>query len=74
MAAGGDDYELCFTASATARASIEKVGDMLGLPVTRIGTISPPESAAAAPAIAWRDASGTPLTLTLQGFDHFHAD
>jgi thiamine-monophosphate kinase len=73
-AAGGDDYELCFTAPVTARASIEKVGDKLAVPVTRIGTIGAPEPAAAAPAIAWHDASGTPLTLTLQGFDHFHAD
>jgi thiamine-monophosphate kinase len=73
-AAGGDDYELCFTAPATARAAIEKVGDKLAVPVTRIGTIGALESAAAAPAIAWHDASGTPLTLTLQGFDHFHAD
>jgi thiamine-monophosphate kinase len=72
--AGGDDYELCFTAPVDARASIEKVGEKLGVPVTRIGTISAQESAAAAPVIAWRDAAGNPLTLTLQGFDHFHAD
>ncbi|NIF14543.1 thiamine-phosphate kinase, partial [Burkholderia sp. Ax-1735] len=26
------------------------------------------------PAIAWRDAAGAPLALTLHGFDHFHAD
>jgi thiamine-monophosphate kinase len=73
-AAGGDDYELCFTAPVSARASIEKTGNKLAVPVTRIGTIGAPEPAAATPAIAWHDASGTPLTLTLQGFDHFHAD
>ncbi|HEY3599823.1 MAG TPA: thiamine-phosphate kinase [Paraburkholderia sp.] len=72
--AGGDDYELCFTAPVTARASIEKLSEIAGVPVTRVGTISAQDSAAAAPAITWHDAAGTPLTLTLQGFDHFHAD
>jgi thiamine-monophosphate kinase len=72
--AGGDDYELCFTAPVAARASIEKVSDNAGVRATRIGTIIAPDSAAATPTIAWHDAAGAPLTLTLQGFDHFHAD
>ncbi|CAB3749733.1 thiamine-phosphate kinase [Paraburkholderia solisilvae] len=72
--AGGDDYELCFTAPVHARASIEKVSHNAGLLATRVGTISAPDLAAAVPAITWHDAAGTPLTLTLQGFDHFHAD
>jgi thiamine-monophosphate kinase len=72
--AGGDDYELCFTAPASARAAVEAAGRQAGIPVTRIGTISALKSAAEKPAISWHDAAGTPLTLTLQGFDHFHAD
>ncbi|WGS49392.1 thiamine-phosphate kinase [Paraburkholderia sp. D15] len=73
--AGGDDYELCFTAPASARAAVEAAGHEAGVAVTRIGTISAPGAATpAAPAIDWRDAAGAPLTLTLQGFDHFHAD
>ncbi|MFP3565734.1 thiamine-phosphate kinase [Paraburkholderia sp. SIMBA_030] len=72
--AGGDDYELCFTAPVTARASVEAVGREVNLPVTRIGTINALQTAADRPAIDWRDAAGAPLTLTLQGFDHFHAD
>jgi thiamine-monophosphate kinase len=72
--AGGDDYELCFTAPAAARAEVEKAGREVGIQLTRIGTISALETAADRPAIGWRDAAGTPLTLTLQGFDHFHAD
>ena len=32
------------------------------------------DSPADAPSIAWRDRAGAPLSLTLQGFDHFHAD
>lgn len=72
--AGGDDYELCFTAPAAARAAVEAAGREVALPVTRIGTISALQTAADRPAIGWRDAAGTPLTLTMQGFDHFHAD
>ncbi|MEW6342722.1 MAG: thiamine-phosphate kinase [Paraburkholderia sp.] len=72
--AGGDDYELCFTAPAPARAAVEAAGRQAGISLTRIGTISALNSAAEKPAISWHDAAGTPLTLTLQGFDHFHAD
>jgi thiamine-monophosphate kinase len=73
-AAGGDDYELCFTAPPSARAAVEAAGEKAAVPVTRIGTINPLDPAADVPAISWHDASGAPLTLTLQGFDHFHAD
>jgi thiamine-monophosphate kinase len=72
--AGGDDYELCFTAPVTARAAVEAAGRKVNVPVTRIGTINALRSAADSPAIRWLDAAGNPLTLTLQGFDHFHAD
>ena len=76
--AGGDDYELCFTAPQAVRAAVEAAGRDARVSVTRIGTINALQTAATvptpAPAIAWRDAAGTPLTLTLQGFDHFHAD
>jgi len=72
--AGGDDYELCFTAPPAARAAVENAGRKAGVPLSRIGTISALQTATDRPAIDWRDAAGAPLTLTLQGFDHFHAD
>jgi thiamine-monophosphate kinase len=79
--AGGDDYELCFTAPPSARAEIGRIGKRLAVLLTRIGTIEGPARSEhsghpehAAPAIAWRDASGQAVSLTLQGFDHFHAD
>jgi thiamine-monophosphate kinase len=72
--AGGDDYELCFTAPAAARAAVQTAAHDAAVPVTRIGTISALEAATDRPAIAWRNAAGAPLTLTLQGFDHFHAE
>jgi len=40
MLAGGDDYELCFTASHGQRARIEEISAQLALPLTRIGTIT----------------------------------
>ncbi|WP_027213179.1 thiamine-phosphate kinase [Burkholderia sp. WSM2232] len=72
--AGGDDYELCFTAPPAAREAVENAGHKADVPLSRIGTISALQTAADRPAIDWRDAAGAPLTLTLQGFDHFHAD
>ncbi|TKC90980.1 thiamine-phosphate kinase [Trinickia terrae] len=71
---GGDDYELCFTAAAENRAAIAAIGEQVNVPVTRIGTISALKAPADQPAIAWHDSAGAPLFLTLQGFDHFHAD
>ncbi|PLZ03349.1 thiamine-phosphate kinase [Burkholderia sp. WAC0059] len=72
--AGGDDYELCFTAAPAQRGAIEAAAQQAGARATRIGTIAALGPADTAPAIAWHDATGAPLTLTLQGFDHFHAD
>jgi thiamine-monophosphate kinase len=37
--AGGDDYELCFTAHPNSRDSIEDLTDILGIPISRIGQI-----------------------------------
>jgi len=66
-AAGGDDYELCFTAPAAHRDAIIEAGHASGTAVTRVGSID------AAPGLRWTDAQGTPLTLQLAGFDHFSA-
>lgn len=80
--AGGDDYELCFTAAPAARAQIAALGVALALPLTRIGTICsvaalPPETAGRS-LISWIDAAGHALPDTLQatfhGFDHFDAN
>ena len=37
--AGGDDYELLFTAPASQRGAIEAVARLVGVPVTRFGHI-----------------------------------
>lgn len=64
-AAGGDDYELCFTAPAARRAAIVAAGAQCGVPVTRVGAIT------AEPGLRWVDAGGASLDLALQGWDHF---
>ncbi len=64
-AAGGDDYELCFTAPATNRSAILDAAQRAGTVVTRVGTID------AAPELRLVDAAGSALDLKLAGFDHF---
>jgi thiamine-monophosphate kinase len=64
-AAGGDDYELCFTAPATAREAVLAAGAQSGTAVTRVGRIE------AEAGLRLVDAHGAPLALKLQGFDHF---
>lgn len=64
-AAGGDDYELCFTAPASAREAVLAAGAQSGTPVTRVGRIE------AEPGLRLVDAHGAPLALRVQGFDHF---
>jgi thiamine-monophosphate kinase len=67
-AAGGDDYELCFTAPASARDAVLAAGCSVGVAVTRVGVID------AAPGLRFTDSAGAPLNLHLSGFDHFTAD
>lgn len=64
-AAGGDDYELCFTAPAGARAAVIEAGRQSDTQVTRVGTID------AQAGLRLVDASGKPLELGLAGWDHF---
>ena len=66
-AAGGDDYELCFTAPAGARDAIMAIAEGAATPVTRVGRIE------AAPGLRLVDGAGLPLALGLAGFDHFSA-
>ncbi len=71
--AGGDDYELCFTAPPAARERLASLAQKLALPLTRIGTIGTPDASAAAQQ-HWTDAAGHALAETFHGFDHFNAD
>ena len=63
--AGGDDYELCFTAATDRRAAIEALAPRLQLPLARIGSIM------VEPALTVLDHTGRPMAIDARGYDHF---
>ena len=63
--AGGDDYELAFTAPASARQAVQAAARQADTPVTRIGRID------AEPGLRLLDAQGQPLNSHFSSFDHF---
>lgn len=65
LLAGGDDYELCFTAAKAKRREIEKLSGELSLPLTRIGEIY------SGAGLTVKDAQGKAMTLDSKGYDHF---
>jgi len=62
--AGGDDYELCFTAPPQHRAAIFALGNALSLPLTRLGVVTHTGKLE----VFYQ---GQPLQPTAQGYDHF---
>ncbi|KJS74926.1 MAG: hypothetical protein JM57_03155, partial [Comamonadaceae bacterium BICA1-1] len=73
LLAGGDDYELLFTAPVAARSAIERAGQEAGVSLSRIGRIV--AATGEGPRCRLVDAQGQPYTLPpgveLAGFDHF---
>ena len=65
LLAGGDDYELCFTASPAMRERVDAIGRALGLPLTPIGSINVDTT------LVVNDEHGTPLAVLPRAFDHF---
>jgi thiamine-monophosphate kinase len=65
LLAGGDDYELCFTAPHCASARIAAIAAGGGVLLTRIGLIH------AGAGLVVRDAEGVPMAALPCGFDHF---
>ncbi|MBC7574426.1 MAG: thiamine-phosphate kinase [Herminiimonas sp.] len=63
--AGGDDYELCFTAPSDLRAAVIAAGLAAGADVTRVGSID------AASGLRLQDRDGNPLAIAPVSFDHF---
>ena len=63
--AGGDDYELAFTAPPARRGAVAAASQASGTPVTRIGTVQ------AGPGLQLVDAQGQPVVNRYASFDHF---
>jgi thiamine-monophosphate kinase len=65
LAAGGDDYELLFTAPAGATKAIDELSLRLGLPITMIGLIE------RGVGVRLVDAEGRPVSVDRPGYTHF---
>ena len=65
--AGGDDYELVFSAPPTAGLAIAALGRRLGLPLTRFGRVV----AGSAGTITLLDPDGQVVDFAERGHDHF---
>ncbi len=63
--AGGDDYELLFTAPPAQDEAVRAAGARAGVAVTPIGRIE------AEAGLRFMDAAGAPLAFAERGFDHF---
>lgn len=66
LLAGGDDYELCFTAAETKRHEITALSQELAIPLTRIGQIH------LGAGLIVKDAQGHAITTEITGYDHFN--
>ena len=67
--AGGDDYELVFTAPPENRTRIASLSTRLDLPLWRIGQMVSGHGV-----IRLLDAHRNPIPITRKGFDHFDQD
>ncbi|HLP97741.1 MAG TPA: thiamine-phosphate kinase [Sideroxyarcus sp.] len=65
LLAGGDDYELCFTAPSTRRDEIGMLASRVRVPLTRIGKIVSGRGCKV------RAADGSVMTVKVGGYDHF---
>ena len=65
LLAGGDDYELCFTAPAGAAAKLKAVSVDVGIALTRIGAI------ASGSGVVVLDEEGNALKAMPRAYDHF---
>lgn len=63
--AGGDDYELCFTAPAARHEAVLAIGTQVGVPLAPIGHIH------AEPGLNLLGAQGERLEIAGTGYDHF---
>lgn len=63
--AGGDDYELVFTAPPARRAELAALAGQLALPLTRLGSVDATQGCRVL------EPDGGAAALELRGFDHF---
>jgi thiamine-monophosphate kinase len=71
--AGGDDYELLFSAPAARRDAVRRAAAEAATPVTCIGRVEA-LAPGAEPAVRFVDAQGRAVAPAWSGFDHFKAE
>ena len=62
----GDDYELCFTADASKKEEINRLTDLFGIKISKIGRIEKEKNVKVLK-------EGTPITFEQTGYNHFNA-
>jgi thiamine-monophosphate kinase len=67
LLAGGDDYELVFTAAASLDEKVAALGVEIGLPLTRIGILQSGKPGE----LSLLDDNGRLVTPARRGYDHF---
>jgi len=67
IVAGGDDYELCFTAHPNSRESIQDLAKMMDVLLTRIGQVKRGKG------VSLLGTDGKAVKIDGRGFDHFSA-
>jgi thiamine-monophosphate kinase len=67
LLAGGDDYELCFTAPPERRGEILQIGKRVGIALTTVGRIE------AGSGLAVLDEADQAVDIGVTGWDHFGA-
>ncbi len=67
LLSGGDDYELCFTASPDNRNKIASLAEELDIHLTRIGEVCSGKG------VIVKDGQGKIITLENSGYEHFSA-
>jgi len=67
--AGGDDYEILFTAASTRLDEVNELAEALGVPITAIGRMVSPSIGKSQ--IKVLDESGNPLAVERTGWTHF---
>lgn len=69
LLAGGDDYELCFTAAPVRRSAVERIGKRVGVKVTCIGHIVARRRGISPVTVLGND--GKSIVVKHKGFEHF---
>jgi thiamine-monophosphate kinase len=69
LLAGGDDYELVFTAARARRTAVARISRRLRLRLTRVGIITGQRRGI--PLVTVLDSSARPLVVKSKGYQHF---